>query len=82
MIEEICEPIKVLASFSAGKMMPYFFSWRKRRYRVAEVTGWWSDYEGEAKRFFFSVLTDGVDLYEISFHTRTLNWELLRIHHA
>jgi hypothetical protein len=28
------------------------------------------------------VLTDGVDLYEISFHTRTLNWELLRIHHA
>lgn len=81
MIEEIFEPIDVLASFSGGRLIPCFFSWRKRRYRVAEVTSRWSDYQGEAKRFFFSVLTDGVNLYELSFNTRTLNWELLRIHH-
>jgi len=80
-IEEIFEPIKVLASFSEGKMMPVLFSWRNRKYRISKVTGRWSEYEGEAKRFFFSVITDGVNLYELCFHNRSLAWELLRIHH-
>lgn len=81
MIEEIGAPIDVVASFAHGKMAPRLFFWRNRQYRVMEITGVWSDYEGAAKRFFFSVVTDGANIYEISFQTRTLLWRLMRIHY-
>jgi hypothetical protein len=80
MVETIDEPVDVVASFSKGQAAPRLFAWRSRRYAVREVTGRWSDYEGNAKRFFFTVLTDGVNLYELVFHTRNLQWRLLKIY--
>lgn len=81
MVEKIDEPVDVMVAFRQGRAIPRAFSWRHRRYDVREVTGRWSDEEGDAKRFFFSVLTDGANMYELVFHSRNLGWKLMRIYH-
>jgi hypothetical protein len=80
MVETIDEPVDVMVSFSKGLASPRLFAWRSRRYEVREVTGRWSDYEGDAKRFFFTVLTDSMKLYELVLHTRNLSWRLVKIY--
>lgn len=81
MTEVIEEPIDVMAAFLRGRVFPRAFSWRQRRYEVSEVTARWSNYEGGAKRHYFSVATDGANLYELVFDSNTLGWRLVRIYH-
>jgi hypothetical protein len=81
MIEEIGEPIDVVAAFSAGKISPILFSWRHRRYINLKVTSIWSDTEGDARQFHISVLTDSSNLYELCFRTRNFQWTLAKIYH-
>lgn len=80
-IEEIGEDVKVLASFVNGKLQPVIFKWRNRTYQPLTIASSWSDYEGQFKRVYFSVLTDQSNLYELCFHTRNFQWCLVRIHH-
>lgn len=82
MVERIGEPVDVMVAFYQGRAMPRLFSWRQRRYEVKEVTAHWSDYEGEAKQHYFSVETDGANLYELVFNTYTLAWRLVKIYHT
>ncbi|HOJ78304.1 MAG TPA: hypothetical protein PL158_09420 [Bacillota bacterium] len=82
MVEEIGEPVSVLASFSQGRVAPLRFKWRNRCYQDLTLASTWCDYEGASKRIYFSVLnTDHANLYELCFHTRDLQWILVRIHH-
>ncbi len=81
MIEEIGENVTVLASFADGRLQPVVFKWRNRIYRQLSVASSWSDYEGQYKRVYFSVMTDRSNLYELCFHTRNFQWCLVRIHH-
>lgn len=80
MIEEIGENVTVLASFADGRLQPVVFKWRNRIYRQLSVASSWSDYEGQYKRVYFSVMTDRSNLYELCFHTRNFQWCLVRIH--
>lgn len=81
MIETIDESINVLAICSKGQIRPLVFSWRNRRYENLKVTSTWLEPEGSFKKVFFSVITDGANLYELCFRTRTLEWLLVRIYH-
>lgn len=82
MVETIGEPVEVFALFRNGYLSPWAFLWSGRRYIIREVTGSWSDYEGVAKRFYFSVLTDGANLYELVFNSRTMMWCLAGVEHG
>lgn len=77
---EINERIEVLAAFDRVGLRPRLFVWGKRRYPVARVTAAWTQPEGFFRRYHFAVLTDGANLYELSFSTRDLAWRLIRIH--
>lgn len=79
MIEEIDEPIKVVAAFQCGKIIPLVFSWRNRRYEHLQTVSTWSDHEGEAKRMFFGIAA-GPNFYELCFHTGNFQWKLVKIH--
>jgi hypothetical protein len=81
MIEEISEPIDVVAAFSAGKISPILFSWRHRRYYNLKIASTWSQTDGDAKLVHFSVNTDNANLYELCFHTRNYQWQLMKISH-
>ncbi len=83
MITEIDEPIKVGAVFGADyiggkKIKPVWFTWKRRQYRIKEVTYTWTNKEGSPFVHYFSV-TDGQNLYEISYNTETMVWKLIAI---
>jgi hypothetical protein len=81
MVEEISEPIDVVAAFSEGKIWPILFSWRHCRYYNLKVTATWNDRDGDARRVHFSVMSDSANLYEICFHTRFFKWSLAKIYY-
>ncbi len=83
MITEIGEPIKVGVVFGAncigGKnIKPVWCIWKERQYRIKEVRYTWTNKEGSASLHYLSV-TDGQNLYEISYNTETMVWKLIAI---
>jgi hypothetical protein len=49
--------------------------WKSSRYTVKQVTFSWRSREGSAPIYHFAV-TDGANLFELSFHTKTAEWLL------
>ncbi len=72
------ESIRVGAAFDNRRVMPMWFRWRNRHYRVKAVTYAWCSDQGIAKLHHYSV-TDGVNLYELRFNTSTLEWTLGKV---
>lgn len=72
------ENIRVGVAFDGGRIVPMWFRWKDRYYKVKAVTFNWSSIEGSGKLRHFSV-TDGINLYEICFNSRTLEWTLEKI---
>jgi hypothetical protein len=75
MVNTIREPIKVGVIFSANSIKPVWFMWKSSRYTVKQVTFAWRSREGSATIYHFAV-TDGANLFELSFHTKTAEWIL------
>ncbi|MCR4321699.1 MAG: hypothetical protein NUV74_15350 [Candidatus Brocadiaceae bacterium] len=77
MITEINETIKVGAIFgdSKKKLKPVWFIWSGQKYLVQEITYVWTERLGKAVIHNFAV-TDGVNLFSISYNTDTLVWIL------
>ncbi|TVM03168.1 MAG: hypothetical protein CV087_06555 [Candidatus Brocadia sp. WS118] len=77
MITEINEPIKVGAIFGDNdkKLKPVWFVWSGRKYNIREVTYIWTEKMGKTSRYHYTV-TDGADLFDISYSTDTLLWAL------
>ena len=46
-IEQIGEPIRVLAVFSGGEAQPMRFHWSGRTYKIDRINGRWTDRGGE-----------------------------------
>ena len=79
MATTIGELIQVGAIFgSTVKLRPVWFIWRGREYRVQKVTYCWNESEGKALIKHFSV-TDGANLYDLSYHTTEMNWYLAQV---
>ena len=72
---KVNEHISVGATFSSGKVTPRFFVWKRRRYRVEEVTYFWRTKAGSDAILHYAVTSDG-SVYEISCNLKTLNWYL------
>ena len=81
MIEPIGERIAVEVLFQPGRMLPRSFSWRRRLYRVAEITSNWNVPEGQFRRYYFTVTTEQPNVYELMFSTKNMQWELTGIYH-
>ena len=82
MIEEIGDPIDVVAAFTGGKILPILFSWRNRRYSNLKVANSWNTYEeGDAKLHHITVTNDSPNLYELCLNTRNFTWSLIKVYH-
>ncbi len=79
MVEAIDEPIEVLTLFQGGKVHPVRFRWKSRVVRVKRVTGDWMTTVGQDRIYYFSVLGENSDYFEISYNTRKLSWTLTRV---
>ena len=77
-ITEINEKIKAGVVFEGASIKPKWFLWNNRKYDVKQVNYHWKSAEGSAVILHFSV-TDGVNVYELSFNQKTLDWILEKI---
>ena len=78
-IEEIEEPIEVIALFRQGRLSPLKFRWRERVYRVMRVNGTWSRNEGRTRHFHFAVMSDSPDVYELAYDEYSHNWRIKKV---
>ncbi len=74
-IQEISEPIRVLAVFSGGTIRPIRFRWTGRTFRIDAVNGQWVDRQGDSYALHFSVQAGG-DTYFIHFSSTEVQWWL------
>lgn len=74
-IQEISEPIRVLAEFTGGSVRPIRFRWTGRTFRIESVNGQWVDRAGDAYTLHFSVQVDG-ETYFIHFSSTEVQWWL------
>lgn len=75
---ELDEPIQVEVLFGAGQVRPVWFRWRGRRIEVKAVTLRWDSRQGAEFLTHFAV-SDGLNLYELTFHPRRFAWYLTKV---
>ena len=70
------ERIEVAVVFDKVEVIkPVKFKWKGRTINIKEVTYSWHTMSGKSKVCRFTV-TDNESLYELSYDTNTLKWEL------
>jgi hypothetical protein len=74
-IEQIGEPIQVLAAFSGGSAKPLRFRWKGRAYTVDALNAQWVDRQGDDQALHFS-LQVGAETCHIHFSSRQTQWWL------
>ncbi len=75
------EPVQVGVVFEGGVVCPRWFLWGGRRYNVQKVTMRWQTQEGQAPILHLGV-TDGANLFELTFNQKTLAWRLASVEEA
>lgn len=79
MVTAVGELIQVGVIFGGKiKLKPVWFIWRGREYQIKKITYWWREREGKTLIHHFTV-TDGVNLYELSYHPTEMNWYLTQV---
>ena len=76
-IEEIGEPIRVLATFSGGSAEPVRFRWSGRTYNIDAVNARWADRSGGGYSLHYSVQV-GDEIYYIHFASGEVQWWLAK----
>ncbi len=74
-IEQIGEPIRVLAAFSGGRAKPLRFRWNGREYRIDRINAEWTDRQCTGCRLHYSVQV-GEESYNLHFASSDLQWWL------
>ena len=77
-IEEIGEPIGVLAAFFGGQAKPRRFQWNGRTYHVDRVNAHWLDRQGDGYCLHYSVQV-GSETYQLHFASHDVQWWLDRV---
>ena len=77
-IEEISEPIRVLADCSGGEVTPVRFRWGERTYVIDAVNGRWTDRNGDGLALHYSVQV-GDETYYLHFAGSDVQWWLDRV---
>ncbi|HUK56990.1 MAG TPA: hypothetical protein VLY20_10070 [Nitrospiria bacterium] len=79
MITEIGESVTVGVVFDPEKtVVPKWFVWNNRKYSVERVTFAWKVRDGQRVFHHFAV-TDGANLYDLTYDAAALSWRLMTV---
>ncbi len=81
MITEVGEPVRVGAVFSGGAVSIRWIVWKGRKIPIEKVTFAWKTTDGEKEVRKFAI-TNGTEVFEVSFYPAECRWYLDRIHLA
>ena len=74
----IGQRVKTGAVFENEFITPKWFKWMDKKYDIKSVSMRWKSFHGSEVITHFSV-TDGKNLYELSFNQKTLEWLLQKV---
>jgi hypothetical protein len=77
-IEEIGEPVRVLAVFAGGSAQPVRFRWGRREHEIEAINGRWIDRKGDGYGLHYSVQAGG-QTYYLHFDSVEVQWWLDRV---
>lgn len=75
MFEKINEQVKVLVEFDGTRVMPRFFKWRGKTYKIEKLNMVHKERDGNDKIYYFSV-SDNANFFRLAFCTRDLCWRI------
>jgi hypothetical protein len=75
MLEKVNDPINVQVQFRSNKVLPQFFTWRNKTYRIEKLNLVHRERDGNDKIYYFSV-SDKVNFFRLAFFTRDLSWRI------
>lgn len=75
MLEKLDESIDVIVSFKSEKVLPVFFKWRNKTYKVEKLNLTHKKQDGNDKVYYFSV-SDKANYFCLAFFTRDLSWRI------
>jgi hypothetical protein len=78
MSEKINEPIKVVARFEKGRLLPLSFLWKNQCYKVDQIDLVHFSWQGSARIYFFSTRGGGAK-YQLVFNSQTFGWRLAQL---
>jgi hypothetical protein len=79
MMAEIGDSVKVGAVFDPEQtLQPKWFVWNGRKYVIERVTFTWKVRDGQ-KTFYHFAVTNGANLYELTYDASTLSWKLMAV---
>jgi len=81
MYDNINEPIEVVASFKDNEVIPKFFYWRRKMYKVIKVHLVHTSKIGNQILYHFSV-TDEANYFQLVFNPFTLTWVLATLYNS
>ncbi len=80
MHEILNEPIEVLVKFAKAKVLPAFFKWRGKTYKIEKVNLVHHLRHGDDKTYYFSV-SDNLNFFRLAFSTKDLSWKIEELYH-
>ena len=69
------EPIQVLVSFGHNQILPLFFRWRNKKYKVEKLNLVHKKRDGKEMIYYFNV-SDKTNYFKLAFFTKDLNWSI------
>lgn len=75
MLEKLDEQIDVLVKFGHKNILPVFFKWRGKTYRIEKLNLVHKERDGDDKIYYFSV-SDKTNYFRLAFFTRDLSWRI------
>ncbi|MFA6171900.1 MAG: hypothetical protein WC715_05645 [Patescibacteria group bacterium] len=79
MHEKINESVEVLVKFDKQRVMPTFFKWRSKTYKIEKLNLVHKEKLGGDKIYYFSV-SDSLNFFRLAFFTRDLSWKLEEVY--
>lgn len=75
MYELINEPINILVSFGQNQILPLYFKWRDKKYKIDKLNLVHKKRDGEDKIYYFNV-SNHANYFKLSFSTKSLLWKI------
>lgn len=75
MLEKLNEPIEALVKFGTNQVLPTYFKWREKTYKIEKLNLVHKERDGNDKIYYFSV-SDNANFFRLAFFTRDLSWRI------
>lgn len=80
MHEALDEPINILVNFNGTRVIPLFFKWRNKKYKIEKLNLVHKKRDGNDTIYYFNV-SDNANYFKLSFSLKNMNWKIEELYY-